>query len=572
MKQNILRTIILINIIFLLSNITSAQKIQSKNFRSPVDFPITLSGNFAELRNNHFHSGIDIRTFTIGKKIYSVADGFISRIKISPFGYGRAIYIDHPNGYTTVYGHLNRFNKKIENFITNKQYKNKSFAIDINLKKDVLNVKKSEIIAFSGNSGSSAGPHLHYEIRETASEYPINPLVNDIKVKDTRKPKIRKLHIYPIDQYSSINGKNIKKSYSVIMGKYGYFLKGNPQILVNGNIGFALETNDYLNNTNAKCGVYNIKTIVNDSMVSEIEFNKFSFANTRYINTHMDYALNKRYRKRIHKTYKEKNDKLCIYKNMQNRGIIYFDTKKLNKIKFICTDVKGNQAKLNIKITGTDKKANYIAKECTQLMHYNEENTYTNDEIEIKIKPNSLYKNLQFNYSKTISNKYKSDIHNISTYTIGVQKHYSIKIKTKDISDKNISKAGIYLLRNKRLYYKGGLYIKPYIISKTNEFGSYVVAIDSISPIIKPYTKYNNMNLKARKTLSFKISDSMSGIKSYKGTIDDKWVLFVYDAKKQHLYYKFDKKRIIPNKKHILELTIKDRAGNKKSYKANFTW
>lgn len=572
MKQNILRTTILINIIFLLSNITSAQKIQSKNFRSPVDFPITLSGNFAELRNNHFHSGIDIRTFTIGKKVYSVADGFISRIKISPFGYGRAIYIYHPNGYTTVYGHLNRFNKKIENFITNKQYKNKSFAIDINLKKDVLNVKKSEIIAFSGNSGSSAGPHLHYEIRETASEYPINPLVNDIKVKDTRKPKIRKLHIYPIDQYSSINGKNIKKSYSVIMGKYGYFLKGNPQILVNGNIGFALETNDYLNNTNAKCGVYNIKTIVNDSMVSEIEFNKFSFANTRYINTHMDYALNKRYRKRIHKTYKEKNDKLCIYKNMQNRGISYFDTKKLNKIKFICTDVQGNQAKLNIKITSTDNNTNYIAKECTQLMYYNEENTYANDEIEIKIKPNSLYKNLQFNYSKTISNKYKSNIHNISRYTVGVQKHYSIKIKTKDISDKNISQAGIYLLRNKRLYYKAGLYIKPYIISKTNEFGSYVVAIDSISPTIKPYTKYNNMNLKARKTLSFKISDSMSGIKSYKGTIDDKWVLFVYDAKKQHLYYKFDKKRIIPNKKHILELTIKDRAGNKKSYKANFTW
>lgn len=564
--------IFLVNIIFLSSNIALAQELPKKYFRSPVDFPISLSGNFAELRNNHFHSGIDIRTFTIGKKVYSVADGFVSRIKISASGYGRAIYIDHPNGYTSVYAHLNIFNSKIENYIKNKQYKNKSFAIDINIVKGVLNVKKSEIIAFSGNSGSSGGPHLHFEIRETISEFPVNPLLTDIYVKDTRKPRIHKLHIYPIDEYGSVNGKNSPKSYNLMLGKYSYFIKGNPHIVLNGNIGFALETNDYLNNTNAKCGVYNIKTIVDDSLISEIEFNKFSFANTRYINTHMDYALNKKYRKRIHKTFKEENNKLCIYKNITNRGIVVFDTKAKHKIKFICTDTKGNSARLNINVSSTDIATEHKAKEYTQYMPYGQENTYTNDDIEITIKENSLYKDLKFNYTKTISNKYKSDIHNISTSSIALQKHFILKIKTKNLKQKNISKASIYLLRNKRLYNKGGLFVESSIISKTNEFGSYVVAVDSIPPTIKPYRRYENINLKSHKRISFTIRDAMSGIKKYKGSIDDKWILFEYDAKKRHLYYKFDKYRIIPNKKHILKLTVSDKAGNSKTIKINFVW
>ena len=183
-----------------------AQNEEKINFRSPLDIPLYLSGNFSELRSNHFHTGIDIKTQSVeGKAVYAVEDGYVARIKISTSGYGKAIYIRHPNGYTSVYGHLQKGNPEIEKYIQINQYKKETYTIELFPGKDELLVKKGDMIARSGNSGSSGGPHLHFEIRETRSEEPVNPLLYGFNITDNIRPIIKGIRIYPLSKNSYVN-------------------------------------------------------------------------------------------------------------------------------------------------------------------------------------------------------------------------------------------------------------------------------------------------------------------------------------------------------------------------------
>ncbi|HEY9114612.1 MAG TPA: M23 family metallopeptidase, partial [Bacteroidales bacterium] len=217
-------------------------------FRSPLDIPLYLSGTFGELRSNHFHSGIDIKTQGVeGKNVYAVADGYVSRIKVSAGGYGKALYINHPNGTVSVYGHLKKFSPAIEKYVRDLQYSNESFEVEAFPTKETLPVKKGDVVAFSGNTGSSGGPHLHFEIREEGTQYAVNPLLyKSIKVKDLLKPSIMELVIYPVDEQSLIDGKNDTAFFAVEGTGKDYVLKGKPKITVTGNVSFGIRTIDLM--------------------------------------------------------------------------------------------------------------------------------------------------------------------------------------------------------------------------------------------------------------------------------------------------------------------------------------
>jgi len=216
-------------------------------FISPVKIPLALSGNFGELRSDHFHSGIDIKTQGVtGKEIVATSAGYVYRISISPGGFGRALYLRHPSGYSTVYAHLERFIPEIEEYITQQQYEKKSFTITVFPPQEKFVFQQGDLIAYSGNSGSSGGPHLHYEIRKSNSENPVNPLHFDFGVSDNIKPVIEKLAIYPVNRHTLINGQNKARKINVAGGNGNYHVPSGNEITISGLAGFGIKSFDRL--------------------------------------------------------------------------------------------------------------------------------------------------------------------------------------------------------------------------------------------------------------------------------------------------------------------------------------
>ncbi|PKQ64306.1 hypothetical protein BZG02_05680 [Labilibaculum filiforme] len=568
-------TLPLLVLLFLFSKQIYSQSVlfPQNYFRPPVDFDITLSGNFAELRNNHFHSGIDIRTFTTGKKIYAVADGFVSRIRIASGGYGKAIYIDHPNGYTSVYGHLDHFNTEIEEFVKSYQYQNNSFEFDLKMQKDEMIVKKGTVIAASGNTGSSAGPHLHFEIRDTESEHPLNPLFFGFKIKDTTPPKIFNFYAYPLDSSSNVNGSNHRQNFPVTFYNNAYHLKGDPQLKLLGNIGFALETNDYMDNTWGKCGIFDLKMKINDTLITNYSFQEFSFDETTYINSHMDYELNVTQNKRIHKTFKEPNNQLSIYSTIKNNGIFQFKKNGKYKIDFFVSDANLNKSSLRVYASGNELEKLFPTDAYDMVLDGRKKNSLTKEGLEIEFPENSFYSNINFTYSCEKKENYLSNIHSIHNENIPVHNYYTIAIKPNHFPEGKSDKLFIARInKNGNIINEGGIYFDSFVKTKSRYFGKFAVSIDTIPPTIKALTNFNLQSLRGQKSIRFKISDRLTGIKSYEGFIDGQWVLFEYDAKNDLLFYVFDKKRLTPNKKHQLELKVTDKVQNQKIFSSPFNW
>jgi len=298
----------------------SQLKLDTLGWIPPVDIPIYLSGNFAELRTGHFHAGIDIKTQgQEGFKIYAVQDGYISRIKVSSGGYGKAIYINHPDGYTSVYAHLKEYNIQLDKYVRAKQYENKSYNINIFPEKGELTVNQGDIIGLSGNSGSSAGPHLHFEIRDTKSSRPINGLFLGYDIKDNIPPRMDYLYVYPQNEQSTINGKNSNHYYSLKKDNGNFVLRQGDTLNADGNIGFGLKVNDFLNGSANRCGIYQLKAYTNNTLFFHEKFDGVSFAETRYINSLMDYKVNKERKRKLHKLFIEPNNKFYfLYSQTEN--------------------------------------------------------------------------------------------------------------------------------------------------------------------------------------------------------------------------------------------------------------
>ena len=558
----------------LIAILVSNQTILAQSYTSPFDFSMLLSGTFGELRSNHFHAGIDIKTEGVeGQKVRAIADGYISRIKVSSWGYGKVIYLTHPEtGHTSVYAHLQKFSTKIKALVRKEHYKKESFEINFYPNKDALLIKQGEIIALSGNSGSSAGAHLHFEIRDTKSEKPINPLQFEFEINDNIPPSLRKLKIYAFDT-TLINGYNKSKIYNLSKNNDTYSFSETPTI--NGGFAVGIFTYDKSNNTYNKNGVYAIKLYVDGSIYYEFKVDKLDFNTSRYINAHMDYCEKQESKNKYHRCYKLENNKLENYPTIINDGIISFKDDSIHLIALEVSDIYGNKSELSFNVKSTN---NPFLMRCplpkdttTTSFKLKKPNLFNATDLKLYMQPNSLYEPLNFRYNTTDSVEgVYGLVHHVHNNTIPVHKKYTLSIKA-NVPDSLKSKTYIATTDMKgNFWYLGGKWQNGYLKTKTREFGDFCIVADTINPEIKGVNIYPGKTFNTQTTIKLTIKDQQSSIKSYRGEIDGKWILMDYDHKKNLL--RFDIENNISKGEHTFTLEVIDNVGNMTNYEAKFTY
>ena len=554
--------------ILLLSLFINDLKSQS-NQNFVMDLPINLSGTFGELRTNHFHSGIDIKTNRVeGLNIYSYEKGYISRIQVSTYGYGKAIYITHPDGKITVYAHLSKFSEKIQNYVKDIQYKRKKFAIKVYPKESEILIEKNEIIGYSGNTGSSSGPHLHFELRDK-NNMPVNPLkYRNIEIIDTIIPSLKGVY-YKELKYN--NGK-LEDNYSrfkkikFIENDNGKYL--TDTIYTNAVIGFGVNSFDLMNNSNNVYGLNKIITKINDSVNFKINFDKFSFDEWTYINTFVDYAYFKRTNEKIQKLYIENINPLNLYDRSLGDGALKLNDSKniLINYKIILFDFNNNTTVINIPIVFTDQRKEEIFQKKGNI------NIQNNLDKKIRLENYFVeFKKGTFDYNTSLTISESNNTINIDNDTIPLRKPFTIKYSLKNIDDSR--KKYLYLgMKGPKNYHYfiSSEKFNDSIIGHAKKLGKFKILTDSIPPDINFYNLKNDQWISNRKKLTIKINDNESGIKSFNGWINNKWILLEYESKKNMLTYDFEDKVNSNDSKNELVVSVKDNCGNVSMKKITF--
>ncbi len=557
--------------VFLLSSFHSQAQHPKGFFRSPLDIPLFLSGNFGELRSNHFHSGLDIKTQGIeNKPVYAPADGFVSRIKIQAGGYGKAIYLKHANGYTTVYGHLNAYNDSVAKYAKAEQYKKESFEIELFPDSNLFRVKKGDVIAYTGNTGSSGGPHLHFEIRDTKTESAYNPLFFGFEVKDKIPPAISSLTVYSFDE-NTRKCWTSKKTYAVTKSENKYVVNGGKPIATSGITGFGLEVYDQLDGADNHNGAYSIELLKDSSRIYFHKIDEMQFHLSRFINSHIDYEEKVLSKNAVQKSFVEPGNQLKIYDTKITAGKTLIETAKKYTFSYLVTDVADNSSLLEFTVEATkfpepQKKDTLVAK----TFYFDSVNTFKAAGIDLQMPDFALYHDIDFLYSaKTKTKQTYSTIHHIHKNTEPVQREYSLSITPDSIPEKVKEKLLIVSFNtNGNPVSEGGKLENGVVITKTKSFGSFAVMADTTKPKITPVNITHDGDLSAAKTIRVKITDNLSGIGYYRGSIDGKWILMEYDGKNSLLTYTFD--QILSKGKHYFELILTDGKQNSAKYEAHF--
>ena len=566
--QNIISKVLLPAVFLVVSQVLFSQQI---NIQPPIDFPILLSGNFGELRSTHFHAGIDIKTQgETGKKIYSIEEGYVSRAKIQAGGYGHALYITHPNGYTSVYGHLQEFFPELESWIKDLQYKKKSFEVDQYFEKGKFPVKKGEVVAISGNTGRSSGPHLHFEIRDE-NQVPLNGLKFGLPIVDTISPVMRNLVVYHDANIESIH--NSEKEF-LLLGNVSEVHKLNTPVIANGNVAFGLEIYDYLNGTKNRCGVYSLELFVDDIKVYSMQIDKVSFSQMRYIKSYSDYEAKKMQRASVHKLFIEPNNRLQIYNPQFSNGIFTLSDSSSKACKIIAKDAYGNSSTLLFTVKQKDVGLAKTDNSSKRFLSYKSGHVIEEDGAHFKIPGGALYSGVYMDFTKfpSDSSKYFSSFYVFGNQLVPMHKYPELSLHVGKIKNQVVDKLLIARFDTSgEVISEGGRYKEGWVTAKVEGFGKYAIIADTTVPHIKKVSFKEKGWYSNGDKLTFKITDNLSGIKTYNGYIDDKWVLFEYDAKSDNLIYKIDPARIEQTGGlHELKIYVMDERNNISSFKGNF--
>ncbi|MGA9639112.1 M23 family metallopeptidase [Flavobacterium sp.] len=556
------------SLLLLFSTVILAQTNYPKDyFGVPLDIPMLVSGNFAELRPNHFHAGFDLKTLgKEGAEVHAVADGYVSRIKISPFGNGNAVYINHPNGYTSVYCHLQQAVGDIGDYIKKTQYKEKSFEIEVFLKPSDLVVTKGQLIALSGNSGSSEGPHLHFEFRDTKSEKIINPLLfgYDKYFKDTKKPSLSAVYVYPLDEKTVVNQSKRPLLLNLSLQKDGTYLAN--RVLANGKIGFGITAIDYDTNSNSTNGVYKVQSYLNGKESFGYQMDTYSFDEMRYINALVDYSKYRKTGQRVQKLFMTTPYALSILKTDAANGVITVVPNLSSVYRIEIADFFGNTTIVNVPI-GYDASTPIVEKETVNSNYYvktNRENNFAKNNWSVFFPAGTFYENFNINFDVRNDSLYLHD-----GYT-PVHSSFTITVEDFKYTEEQRDKVYIADVDSKgRLGYNYTTRKGNVFTTKVKSLGKYTLARDTTNPSISIVSSIEGKWLSTQKTVQLSISDSGSGIKSYNGYLNGNWVLFEYDYKTRRITHTFSD-GVVAEGANELKVVVMDEVGNSTTFETHF--
>ena len=553
--------------LFLSATLFAQNQYPTDYFRAPLDIPLLLSGSFGELRNNHFHTGLDFKTQQKeGFKVYAAADGYISRIKISSYGYGKAIYIDHPNGFTTVYGHLSDGYGPIKTYIDSTHYKDQAFEIEMFPNAGDLPVKKGDVIAFSGNSGGSGGPHLHFEVRNTKSEKVINPLFFgfDQLIVDTKKPIINTLMVYPIGDSTSVNQSQRPLAVNVVLQADGNYIA--DKILAKGSIGFGISTYDGFDFTYNKNGPFKVATLSNGTKFFSYQFDTFGFDEGRYINALLDYRRFKKTGMRIQKLFLSPSFPLSIINSGFENGIIEVSPNLNRNFKIEVSDFNNNKVSIDIPIEYADLPVT-AKKEPQRATNYflkaKNDNNYKKGNVSVFVPANTFYEDFYLDFDV------QKNVLTFAEDAIAVHSNFTITFEDTIASSIQKEKMFIASLDGKKLSYNATKRKGNMLTTYTKNLGQFTLAIDTIAPKITPLNIKVGKWLSKQTTLQLAISDNLSGINKFDGFLNGKWILFEFDYKTKKITHNFSD-GIFVDGRNDLKVVVSDNVGNSTIFETHF--
>lgn len=546
----------------------------------PMKIPMILAGNFGEMRSNHFHTGLDIKTAGVeGQNLYAVDEGVISRIRISPWGYGLAIYIQHPNGLTSLYGHMKSFSPKLDSLAYECQKKNESFILDEDVLSFGVKVKRGEFIGLSGNSGSSSAAHLHFEIRETKTEHALNPLLFNCyrkKIADNTPPTLKGIKVYAVNEKGYLIPGKAKYFYvKYVNGQYivndGQAIDVSDLATENSYLAFGFHVTDKLDGAGNVCGIHHSLLTKEDEVLHEQQTDYINFDNNRFLNSHQDYFEFTQNKRNIHKNFKTVINPLGIYP--KPGGLIDWENCKAN-YQFQAFDVHGNLSLFNFAITYAQPSE--LAKNpFNRVEDYyfpDSVNTLLRSHFQVLMEPGTFYEPIQRIFKIDSSKNYLSPGYIFSESEIPLQKTFDVRIKSPELAvGTPLNKLAIGVISDKgRLSYKGGDYIDGWVEAASRDFGKFVLIIDSVPPKITPLDYSNGKSITKFRNLQLTIEDNLSGVWIYKAFINESWVLMEYDRKKQRYIIPLDERSKVNLRQGDNKLRIYTRDG--KSNETEMVW
>jgi len=541
----------------------SLKNVPQDYFINPLDINLRLSGSFGELRSNHFHSGVDLKTNQVtGLPVYAAANGYVGRVKIQTYGYGKALYITHPNGYVSVYAHLSKFSPRIEEYVKKMQYQKETYEIELFPTDLELRLDQGEVVAYSGNTGGSGGPHLHFEIRDS-SERIINPLLFGMEIADSKRPLIKQMMAYPLDDNSSVNGKRAPFQLRVIPQKNGSF-KVEP-FKAYGTIGIGVNTSDQMDYENNQNGIYSLSTHFNGSKNFEMIFDRFSFDETRHLNQLIDYKFFKEHKSRISRLYVPDGSTLSIYRNTVNSGkLVVTDVGLTHTYKIEICDFKNNASIITLDIINDDVPVEKGAEDNSGLTYVNHNISLneTYGKFSLSIPSGALYENALLDI------KEDGDTFIVHKDEIPVHKNMYISY---DMSSKTGDNMNQYYIAERQTW--GALYhldskLKGTILrAGIRNFGTYTIAKDDLAPTVVPLNFKDQSWISKATNLRMQIDDRQSGISGYRATLNGNFILMEYEYKDKILTHDLSDKIVTDGENH-LKVIVTDNVGNSTTFEA----
>lgn len=576
-----MRTLFRLTLLLLIPLSVRARQLDTTYYVYPIrNVAGYYSANFGEMRPNHFHSGVDIKTDgTVGKPVVAAADGYVSRIFLSPSGYGRALYVTHPNGTTSVYGHLSRFAPEIEAYLLAERHRQRKNRLDLYCDSTRFRVRRGEEIARSGNSGTSFGPHLHFEIRDDRTGQTLNTIAAGvIRPKDCIPPYIQRIHYLEVDTVNGIPVHSRPRSYDVKkIDRNTYRLNEERPLPVGRNGYFLIEASDRKDDVSNTFGIYRLRGSVDGDCYFEYCMEGFSFERTRYCNAVSYYPMQVTSRNEVIRLALLEGNLPSLYRTVRNRGIVAAAPGERREVLFEVEDDCGNRSRLQFTVEGTADGRDFRARPDTTALPIRRDRTfrYENDGLCVTIPKGTLYESLygRFGRSHTPLKRDTTLIVLSPVYRLldsSVPLHQALTASIRTFVPKELQPHVTLGGRNRKgqLTHLGGKYENGAVTGRIRTAGDLYVVADTVAPRIRPQFQ-PGADLSGKNSATFKLTDNFSGITAWAAFVDGVWMPLDYDPMRGTATLPFDE-RIPRRTRHTLVVTAADACGNTARWEGSF--